>query len=89
MDMRIIYSKLMASFCTFVYLNIDAAYLVYFSPPRLAATIPIPCIPRHIPVARISEGVGRHALGLPLPVAPGLRFTDHRSAGTYGFFHPS
>lgn len=48
---------------------------------------PIPLIPRQAPVPGRAEGVIRRAFGVALPVAPGLRISNARGAGTDGFGH--
>ena len=63
------------------------ALFLFLLPFNPAPQIPIPLIPLQIPVSSGAEGVIRRALGVPLPVAPGLRIPDSRGTGSDGFFH--
>ena len=59
--------------------------LLFFCTFNLSPQLPIPLIPLHIPVPGRAEGVIRRALGISLPVAPGLRIPNGRNAGTDSF----
>ena len=61
--------------------------LLFFCAFNLPPQFPIPLISLQVPVSGGAESVIRRAFGVPLPVAPGLRFPDGRGTGADGFFH--
>ena len=61
--------------------------LLFFCAFNLPPQFPIPLISLKVSVPCRAESVIRRSFGVPLPVAPGLRFPDGRGTGADGFFH--
>ena len=72
---------------TLPHFDMLARPLLLLHPLNLPPQFPIPLIPFQVSVSCRAESVIRRSLGVPLPVAPCLRFPDGRGAGADGFFH--